>query len=168
MPEETQPVEVAQGIPHRWQEGHEKYGGRRKRTAQQARALADELGVDPLKFMLLVVKSDTIEQTVIEGGKEKRVQVVIPLEMRIDCAKHVSRFLYPVLSATQVTGADDGPVNIATLDMAKLLANPAMLEMVQKLALAMAEQELDQQPTPKLPPGPVDLSQDHAGRWSNP
>lgn len=125
---------------HRWQEGHPRYGGRKKKTAAQARALAEEMGIDPIQFLLSIIKADSIEQTVIEGGKKKRVTVTIPLEMRIDAAKYVSRFCYPVLSATTIQGNDEGPVQVVTADMtALIMGDPAAVEAAQKLALMMAK-----------------------------
>ena len=107
-----------------------------------ARDLADELGCDPLTFMMRIINSDVIEQTVIENGKEKRVKVAIDLATRLDAAKNVAGYLYPRLSAQQVTGKDDGPLALATLDVAAILANPALAETAQQLALMVVEQEI--------------------------
>lgn len=159
---------------HRWQEGHPRYGGRKKRTAAQARQMAEEMGIDPIQFLLSIIKADSIEQTVIEGGKKKRVTVTIPLEVRIDAAKYVSRFCYPVLSATQVTGADEGPVQVVGADMtALIMGDPAMVDAAQRLALLMARP--DTLPAPAAPadepralpaPDPVEtLRTDDRGHW---
>jgi len=95
MPEEkTQSKGVAQrNVGHRFPEGHQRFGGRKKRTAQQARALADEMGVDPLEFMLSIIKSEVMDQTVIENGKQKKVKAVVPLDVRLDAAKTV---IFPI------------------------------------------------------------------------
>ena len=106
-----------------------------------ARDLADELGCDPLAFMMRIINSDVIEQTVIENGKEKRVKVAIDLATRLDAAKNVAGYLYPRLSAQQVTGKDDGPVAVAALDVAAILANPALAAAAQELALQVVEAE---------------------------
>jgi hypothetical protein len=140
------PKKPPEGDPgHRWQEGHPRYGGRKKRTAQMARDLADELGCDPLAFMMRIINSDVIEQTVIENGKEKRVKVAIDLATRLDAAKNVAGYLYPRLSAQQVTGKDDGPLAVATLDVSAILANPALAETAQQLALMVVEQEISEE-----------------------
>lgn len=139
MAKETEQQPATMGVAQRnsgFGAGHPRYGGRKKRTAQQARELAEELGVDPLRFLMEIVRSDTVEQTVIdEKGKKKKVTTAIPLEMRIDAAKWVSRFCYPVLSATQVTGANEGPVEIVGLDLTRMMMDPA----AQKLAMQIAE-----------------------------
>ena len=157
MPEEkVQAKGVAQrNVGHRFHEGHARFGGRKKRTAAQARALADEMGVDPLEFMLGLLKSDVIDQTVIENGKRKKVKAVVPLDVRLDAAKTVINYMYPRLTATQVTGADDGPVELATLDFTPILANPELSRAAQEIAMQLAEAQIaaldaESGPQPKL------------------
>ena len=157
MPEETkQPKGVAQrNVGHRFHEGHPRFGGRKKRTAAQARALADEMGVDPLEFMLGLLKSDVIDQTVIENGKQKKVKATVPLDVRLDAAKTIIGYMYPRLNATQVTGADDGPVELATLDFTPILANPELSLAAQEIAMQLAEAQIaaldaERGPQPKL------------------
>lgn len=124
-----------------------RYAGRPKRTAQMARDLADSLGCDPLEFMMRIINSDTIEQTVIVDGKKQREEVTIPLDTRLHAAKTVVNYLYPRLTAQQITDEDDGPVEIAGLDLTKLLQDPALVEMAQTLAIAMSEAERTPAPT---------------------
>jgi hypothetical protein len=147
-----QPAEVVQpNLGHRFPVGHPRYSGRKKRTAQQAREMAAEMGIDPLQFLMQIIKSDTIEQTIVEDGKKKkRVAVSIPLEMRVDAAKWVSRFCYPTLSATQVTGADEGPVRTSSfkLDVGAILANPKLADAAQDLAMYIVEQQIGPDPVP--------------------
>jgi hypothetical protein len=122
-----------------FQPGHPRFSGRKKKGVQAARELAAELNCEPLAFLMRVVNSDTIEQTFMEGGKKTRQTITIPLDVRIDCAKYVSRFLHPTLSATQVTGADEGPVQVVNADLTTLImGDPAMVDAAQKLALLMA------------------------------
>jgi len=154
--EKEQPKGVAQrNAGHRFQEGHQRFGGRKKRTAQQARALADEMGVDPLEFMLSIIKNEVMDQTVIENGKQKKVKTVVPLDMRLDAAKTVINYMYPRLNSTAVTGADNGPIELATLDLTPILANPELARAAQEIALQLAEAEAaqidaDYRPQPKL------------------
>jgi len=158
MPEEKeQPKGVAQrNVGHRFHEGHPRFGGRKKRTAQQARALADEMGVDPLVFMLGLLKSDVIDQTVIENGKQKKVKVTVPLDVRLDAAKTVINYMYPRLNSTAVTGADDGPLAVATVDLTSILAHPEICRAAEDLAMQLAEADIaaldaaESGPQPKL------------------
>src|ERR1017187_2981707 len=104
MSQETKPAtQVAKRNPgHGFPEGHPRFGGKKRNTAAAARAMAEEMGVDPLEFMLSIISSDVIKQTVIVDGKKKQVDVAIPLDMRLDAAKTVANYLYPRLTATQV------------------------------------------------------------------
>ena len=113
MSEEKKPAtEVATKNPgHRFREGHIRWGGKKKRTAQMARDLAEHLGCDPLEFLLRIIHSDTYSQTVIGAdGKKQKKEVVIDLPTRIDAAKAVAGFFYPKLNSTAVTGSEGGPV----------------------------------------------------------
>jgi hypothetical protein len=158
MLEDKKPANVA----HRFPLGHERFGGRQKRTAAQARALAEEMGVDPLKFLMEVIRGDAITQTVIdENGKKKKTPVQITPEMRIDAAKHVSRFMYPTLSA-QAVRADiavevDAQVQAAALlPTAELLKNPKFAEVLGEICLISARQGSNDAPRAALPPGAID------------
>jgi hypothetical protein len=131
---------------HRFQAQHPRYGGRKKRTAQMARDLADELGCDPLAFMMKIITCEVFEQTIIdENGKEKRVKVAVDLATRLSACRDVAGYLYPKLSAQQVTGKDDGPLAVATLDVTQILANPALADAAQQLALMVVEQEISEE-----------------------
>lgn len=158
-----------------FQPGHPRFSGRKKKGVQAARELAAEMNCDPLAFLMQIINSDTIEQTVLEGGKKTRQTITVPLDVRIDCAKYVSRFLHPTLSATTVTGADDGPVAVAGLDMTQLMMNPDMVDAAQKLALLMARPDASaaaQDDEPRALPAPATrdpletiTAKDDRGHW---
>jgi len=148
LEEKKHTAQVAQKkTGHRFQEGHPRFGGKRKNTAAQARAMAEEMGVDPLAFLLSIIGSDVIEQTVIVDGKKSRVEVAVSLDTRMDAAKQVMAYMYPRLMAQQITGTGDGPLEVATLDVTKLLQDPAMAAMAQDLAISLA---LSESPTGEL------------------
>lgn len=93
-----------------------------------------------LWFLLSIINSDVIEQTVIGAdGKRKRVGVAIPLDMRLDAAKAVAPYLHPRLNAQTISGPNDAPIAVAGLDITKILRDPALANMAQRLALAMVE-----------------------------
>jgi len=125
---------------HSFETGHVRFGGKRKNSTQQIRDLCAELDVEPMRFLLLLVRDGWCSQVIFEGGKKRKVEVAVPLELRCDLAKYVSRFLHPVLSATQtqISGPDEGPIAVAELDMNKLLQDPSSVELMQTLALRMA------------------------------
>jgi len=141
------PTDVAQSnVGHRFEESHPRFGGRKKRTAQQARDLAQQLGVDPLEYMLNLLTKDVVEEVEIDAkGKERRIKVPIGHELKIDICKTLANFFYPRLSATQVTGRDEGPLAVATLDVSAILANPELAKAAQDLALAICDAETAQE-----------------------
>jgi hypothetical protein len=154
MPEEMkQPEVVVKNPGHKFQPGHQKFGGRKKRSPAMVRELADKMGVDPIQFLLKVIASDTVEEVRIVEGKKTRVTVPVTIEMKMDACRIVSGYLYPKLSTTQVTGKDEGPVELATLDISAIIADPALVEMAQKLAITMAEADRNPAPARILPPG---------------
>jgi hypothetical protein len=129
-----------------FQPGHPRVGGRRKRSAAHARALAEELGVDPIHFLLMIVNSSAIEvpetddngkPIIGEDGQPKVRYIAIPLDMRVDAAKAVAPYIHPRLQATQVTG-QDGPVELPALPTARILADPELGPAARKLALLVA------------------------------
>ena len=124
--------------------GHPRWGGRKKRKVAEARALADQLQVDPLHFMLKIISSEIIEQKVIaEDGTETLVKVAVSLDTRLDAAKTVMNYLYPRLSAQQISGKDEGPVQVARadFDITSIMNNPELCAAAQSLSLMLTEQE---------------------------
>src|SRR5689334_22410659 len=94
--------------------GHVKVGGRRKgspvkRTAE-AREIAEQLGFHPVAFLAHVAMTGKIPN---QDGPETPVSA----EDRLDAAKAVAPYLLPKLSAQQVTGKDDGPIEVVTPEM---------------------------------------------------
>jgi hypothetical protein len=134
---------VAQrNVGHRFPPHHERFGGRKKRTAMQARELACQLGVDPLEYMLNLLTKDVVEEVEIDAkGKERKVKVPIGHELKIDICKTLANFFYPRLSATQVTGKDDGPLQVAALDLTTIMADPRLSAAAQEIAMLVAEQQ---------------------------
>lgn len=140
-----------------FQVGHPRFGGKRNAT-QQVKALCIEMGVDPMKLMLTLIRDGCISQLVTEEGKKKRVEISANLEMRVDLMKYVSRFIYPTLTATAITGpSGEGPVEVMSLTA--IMANPELARMAQQLALSMAAASAT--PRPALPaPASPEATQD--------
>ena len=151
MPEEqstpvTEVVKKPTRGPNRFELGHQRFGGRKKTLTGEVRALAEELDADPLAWMLGLIKDGFVTQVVMENGKRKRVEVTASLEMRADLAKHVSKFMYPTLTATQVSGASGGPIEVATMDLMKLMENPSTARLAEDLALQLAQPPAVEEP----------------------
>jgi len=72
-------------------------GALNKRTLE-AQRLADELGVSPLKILLLVAKGDWkglgCKPTIVRGKKK---DPIIPLSERVIAAKEACPYIYPKL-----------------------------------------------------------------------
>jgi hypothetical protein len=162
MSKTQQPAtEVVKGTPG-FQVGHPRQGGRKKRTAQMARDLADSMGCDPLAFLMGLIQRDTYMQTEIgPDGKKKRVEVAVTMDLRLDAAKTVVNYLYPRLNAQTISGPGDGPIAVAELDMARLCQDPAMVEKMQELAIAMAIADTPPAPAPARILPPADEYREH-------
>jgi hypothetical protein len=120
-----------------FQPGHARYGGRTKRTAAQARSLADELGVDPLAYLLNLLAVDCTEELEVTAeGAERRVKVPVSRDLKIDICKSLAGFFYPKLNSTAVSS--DAPLAVATFDLNRLLENPEVLAAAQDLALKIS------------------------------
>lgn len=167
MSEDTQLTVITKTPGPRFEIGHPRWGGRRKTSTQQVKDLCAELDIDPLRFLLSLVKTGYTTQVIVEGGKKKQVEVTCPLELRCDLAKFVSRFIYPVLSAvqTQISGPDEGPIELAraNTELDRAMAVPGGVEIIQRAALLIAGQP-DAAPAPddgakppaRICPGPDD------------
>jgi hypothetical protein len=63
----------------------------------------------------------------------------ISTEDRLRAATALAPFVMPKLQATQVTGKDDGPIEVENgFDINVLMADPASIELAQALALRLA------------------------------
>jgi predicted RecB family endonuclease len=150
-------IVVLKALPG-FQPGHLRVGGRTKRTAAAARSLADELGVDPLAYLLNLLAVDATEELEFAAdGTERRVKLPVSRELKIDISKSLAGFFYPKLNAQQITGPNEGPIEVAraNTELERALATPEGVEAVQKLALLMAAQDAPPAPTGILPPGDI-------------
>src|ERR1039458_4930916 len=117
-----------------FQPGHLKVGGRTKRTAAQARSLADELGVDPLAYLLNLLAVDATEELEFAAdGTERRVKSPVSRELKIDISKSLAGFFYPKLNAQQITGPNEGPIEVAraNTELERALAAPGGVERIR-------------------------------------
>jgi hypothetical protein len=135
-----------------FQPGHLRVGGRTKRTAAQARSLADELGVDPLAYLLNLLAVDATEELEFAAdGTERRVKLPVSRELKIDISKSLAGFFYPKLNAQQITGPNEGPIEVAraNTELERAMAAPGGVELIQRVALLLAGQP-DALPAPAI------------------
>lgn len=130
-PAEQPPVEVKRG-PHRYQVGHKGTGGRPLGSplakTKTAREIAENLGFHPVHWLVRVALGFMPNADGSEDPIEDK-------NMRLDAGKTVSKFLVPTLSAQAITGAEGGPIAVASIDLNKLLLDPQALEAAQNLSL---------------------------------
>ena len=141
----------------------ERRGGRRKgslnRKTVAIRDLSEKLGVDPAEALLNMVRCDCMQVPVFdeatgrplvgEDGKPILKWIAFSTRQRMDAAKELLPYIAPKLAATQLTGANDGPVEVASLDLTQILSDPTLAKAAQEMALMLAEQRAD--PAPQLP-----------------
>lgn len=141
----------------------ERRGGRRpgsiSRTTWDLLQKSEQMGSDPLEALLTVIGSDAIrvpqidprtgKQAIDEWGECLYTWIAISTAERILACKTVLGFLFPKLASQTVTGANNGPVQVATLNITQILADPEMAKAAQRLALQITEQQNDQ--VPQLP-----------------
>ena len=124
-------------------DGHVKFpgSGRKKNSAQMARAIAESMGVDPIRFMLAILAKDFVRTSVLEGGKKVQVDIPISLEMKIDCAKALIPYMYPRLLASQAE-PDEAPPS-STISLVATLTSPEMIAAAQTLSIALTTAEIE-------------------------
>lgn len=130
--------------------GHPRLGGRKpgsqnKRT-RQAIEICEAMDFHPAALLATVVMTGKLPNP--DG-----TTVDIDAAGRMDALKAICPYVMPRLQATQVTGKDDGPLAVATLDISRILADPALVEQAQNLALAMVDADRNPAPARILPPG---------------
>jgi hypothetical protein len=130
--------------------GHARLGGRKpgslnKRT-RQAIEICEQMNFHPAALLATVVLTGKLPNP--DG-----TTVEIDAAGRMDALKALCPYVMPRLQATQVTGKDDGPLAVATLDMSRILADPALVEQAQNIALALVEADRPAPGQRVLPPG---------------
>lgn len=136
--------------------GHGRYGGRGpgslSRTTWDLLQKSEQVGADPLAVHLQVIAADgclklpvidsaTGLQKIDEWGEYLFQWVAVSLTERIAACRAVMGYLYPKLQSTRISGPNDGPVELAVLDVTQLLNDPALAKEAQRLALMLADQQ---------------------------
>ena len=96
-----------------------------KRTVH-ARVVLDDLGANPAAFLAQTMTDETN-----------------PLDIRIDCAKSLMPYVFPKLSAVEVSGPDGDSVRVEhehTL-MMRMMGDPLLVHRMEDLVIEQAEAE---------------------------
>lgn len=135
-----EPKPVAEKGKKGFQKGHAFAGGRKSGVPQRryktALEVAEKMGFHPVQFLATVALTGRIP------NPDGSFTVVTSAE-RLDAAKAVVPYVLPKLSQQQVTNAKGGPVEVAVLDVNKLLSDPEAARAAQDLALRIAAQDDD-------------------------
>jgi hypothetical protein len=127
--------------------GYPKTGGRlpgtpNKRTVY-ARQIIEEHGADPVEMLAKTMNDEKV-----------------PLDLRTDCAKALLPYVYPKLSAVEVTGRDGGPVEVEQDKMLvqRMMGDDVMVArlealIIEQTAPARLERALEPSYRPELPSG---------------
>lgn len=122
--------------PSGFQPGHPRYGGKKKRTAAEARALAADLGVDPMTYLLNLLAVDATEEIEFAAdGTERRVNVPVTRELKINISQSLLNYFSPRLNSTHVQ-SDTPLALVTTIDLDAIMADPVLVEAAQTLSLA--------------------------------
>jgi hypothetical protein len=100
-------------------------GSPNKRTVH-ARVVLEDLGADPAAFLARTMKDEDS-----------------PLDVRIDCAKALMPYVFPKLSAVEVSGPDGEPVRVEhehSLVM-RMMKDPLLVRSMEDLLIEQAEDE---------------------------
>ncbi len=130
-----------------FQPGHPKIAGRKKNTAAAARRLVAEKGIDPLDYLISLLTVDVVKEIEIDAdGNERWVKRPVTHATKIDVAKTIVNYVYPRLTAKEISGPDGAPIERVNVDvdMAKLLSTPEGVEAAQRMALLLCQSD----PTP--------------------
>lgn len=149
-PDKSNVIESRKGM----QVGSPGYGGRpqgaKNVRLKRAQEIADELGVDPIRFMLEVIDKPALQlvkvnpitgETMLDdNGKPVLMWMACTMDMKMDAAKSVAKYIHPTLAATQIVGDKDNPITVQSANLSVVMSDPKLLEMAQMLALSMAQQ----------------------------
>lgn len=147
-----------------------------------AKEWAHKLGMqDPCEFLIRVMNADTFEVTKADAegnaildakGRPVKQLVVVPLQTRVQCAIELMVYSYPRLSQQSVATHNESVH--ASVDITKLIENPATARAAQELALQIAtggmledseddEEEENEQPALPAPDPAADFTR--TGHW---
>lgn len=113
--------------------------------ARYAREVFQAMQFDPAQVMAEIVKTGKVyfrhPNGELTGGC-----MDVPVEEWGKFAREAMRYAYPTLSAVQVTGKNDGPIQMVTADLDKMLNDPDAIKMAMKLAFQIDQNRVSEEP----------------------
>jgi hypothetical protein len=146
------------GVPApgpRFRPGHVRYGGRKPGTLNKRTRLAVEIcesyDFHPCAMLVTVILTGKLPNP---DGTFAEVDTA----GRLDALKAICPFVMPRLqaSATQISGPNDGPIELAraNTELERAMASPGGVEIIQRAALLLSGQP--DAPPARICPGPDD------------
>lgn len=121
--------------PRGFQPGHKRVGGR-KAGQPTKRQLFDEVCARH-KFSAVDWVVQCVKTGVTPATADRPSQPISQSD-RCRMAETLLSFSAPRLSATQVTGANEGPVQVATINVLDLMSDPLTAAAAQRVALSIS------------------------------
>lgn len=147
LPEENK-EDKRDTVSGRFLPGHPKSGGRTPGIKNwNYKRLAESMGVNPLRVVLEVIKTG---YKPLARGERPEDQQKVPMDIYFKLLMDAVGYCTAKPMAVQITGADEGPISIATLDVTKLMADPALAAAAQTLALGITSATINQPPEPEM------------------
>ena len=123
--------------------GHPRFGGRPKgspiKRSKEAQAIAEKLGFCVVEWLINIALTGDMQNA--DGSVTQ-----VGTDLRFEAGKTVAPYLRPKLLATQVTGPNDGPINVVGFDLNRFLESPEAIDAAQKLSLVISAQPLGIEP----------------------
>lgn len=128
--------------------GTAKIGGRKPGIRNwNARRVAESLGLNPLHVGIMMLKTGYMP---LAKGEKPEEQRKLSPELYAKVWSEMMGYCAAKLSAVQLTGADEGPLAIATLDVTQLMKNPELVAAAQTLALGITAATVDKPREPEM------------------
>lgn len=99
---------------------------------QSIRDTAAAMQFDPIRLSIDIIRSGKIPVVDPETGEKKYKTLKAESIMRE--LRDLRAYMFPRMSAIQVTGLDDNPVHVASFNIDMLLSDPALMAALQKVA----------------------------------
>ncbi len=113
---------------------------------RQAQTIRERIEMIEVELGCVPGELDPVEGLIRIAGNKNT-----PLDVRVDCLKAIAPYVYPKLANVVVSGDEDKPLVVQSVDVDQFLLNPLLAAAAQEIALAVEAQEPKQLPEPEDP-----------------
>lgn len=142
-------MSIQRGMTKVWGSGAKKLGvasPRKHWGRKQGTTLKDRLEALEVELGCIPGELDPIEGLARIAGNKNT-----PLDVRVDCLKAIAPYVYPKLANMTVSGDEEKPLIVKSVNVDEFLLNPLLAEAAQQIALAVEDQEQRMLPEPEDP-----------------